>query len=372
MIHGYQDHRDAVASTGRIFDIFFTRSEDFGARASTSQQTCLEGVRTSDVVVFLLGANYGQHQESGRSATHEEWREAVNQHRHILVFIERIEIEDIAQQEFIEEVNEWARGRQRDRFTTVTDLRDKVIKALHHLIVSEAANPVNERDTFRRAQELVIVTGNMRRTISGGHLGVAVSGVPRQQAVRPSTLESPEFCQEIHRAMLSSSYRLFDPATRPEFRTMSQRLFIEQSHALLIVDEWGSVHIAQDAASHEVLAPSGESLVLFEELVDKIANSLRLCCEILDLDCVDSLWRMPHVSPVAYLSRDAARAWSTKKDRRNIKYSDATDRWNRTAHTEPRVISRASLRMGTDSIALDLAVLLRRHDGITLDRLDSS
>ena len=266
----------------------------------------------------------------------------------------------------------WSWGRQRDRFETVEDLRDKVIKALHNLIVSEVGSPVNERDTFRRAQELVIVTGNMRRTISGGHLGVTVSGAPRQQIIRPSTLESLEFRQALHRAMLSGSHRLLDPATPPVFRVMSHRLFVEQSRALLVVDEWGSVHIAQHAASHEKLAPSGKSLVLFEELVDKIANSLRLCCDILDLNCVDSLSRMSHVSPVAYLSNDAVRAWSSEKDRQTIKYSDATDRWNRTAHTEPRVISRVSLRMNTASIALDLAVLLRRHDGITLDRLDSS
>ncbi len=64
------------------------RSEDFGASPLSPQQACLAGVRESDMVILLLGARYGQKQESGLSPTHEEYREARDRQRPILVFVQ--------------------------------------------------------------------------------------------------------------------------------------------------------------------------------------------------------------------------------------------------------------------------------------------
>jgi hypothetical protein len=51
-------------------------AEDFGAQPHSPQVACLTGLRQSDLVVLILGEQYGAIQPSGFSATHEEYREA--------------------------------------------------------------------------------------------------------------------------------------------------------------------------------------------------------------------------------------------------------------------------------------------------------
>ena len=63
-------------------------AEDFGARPSSPQVACLTGLRQSELIILILGARYGTPQESGLSATHEEYREARG-NKPVLVFVEQ-------------------------------------------------------------------------------------------------------------------------------------------------------------------------------------------------------------------------------------------------------------------------------------------
>ena len=83
VIAEYTEHREAVAAAARAVNCEVIRSEDFNARPETPQQACIHALRMSDIVVFALGATYGKHQSSGLSATHEEWREAIEEQKPI-------------------------------------------------------------------------------------------------------------------------------------------------------------------------------------------------------------------------------------------------------------------------------------------------
>src|SRR5688500_8672162 len=75
--------RDAVAALGHQP----VMAEDFGARVSSAQVACLDGIRQADVVVLILGDRYGTVQPSGLSATHEEYRDAKGQ-KPVLAFVQ--------------------------------------------------------------------------------------------------------------------------------------------------------------------------------------------------------------------------------------------------------------------------------------------
>jgi hypothetical protein len=62
-------------------------AEDFGASPNSPQIACLTGVRQADLVVSMLGKDYGALQPSGLSATHEEYREAKGQ-KPVLAFVQ--------------------------------------------------------------------------------------------------------------------------------------------------------------------------------------------------------------------------------------------------------------------------------------------
>lgn len=86
---GYQDYRAAakcaIVSLGHLPVLM----EGPGAAASpdSPQMACLMEVESSDIVVLLMGARYGDIQESGLSATHEEWVHARSIRRKVLVFV---------------------------------------------------------------------------------------------------------------------------------------------------------------------------------------------------------------------------------------------------------------------------------------------
>src|SRR5665213_1713455 len=82
-------------------------AEDFGARAESPQGACLQGLRSADLVVLILGESYGAAQPgSGLSATHEEYREARG-HKPVLAFVHDGVTPDPQQAEFIREVQGW-------------------------------------------------------------------------------------------------------------------------------------------------------------------------------------------------------------------------------------------------------------------------
>src|SRR5258708_2827908 len=95
------------------------KAEDFGASPSSPQQVCLAGVRAADIVVLILGQRYGAVQPSGLSATHEEYREARNEQKAILVFVQEGVTREPKQSEFVTEARTWNAGAFTASFSTV-------------------------------------------------------------------------------------------------------------------------------------------------------------------------------------------------------------------------------------------------------------
>lgn len=78
-------------------------AEDFGAKPTSPQVACLEGVRQAGIVVLILGKDYGAKQSSGLSATHEEYLEA-RQSRPVIAFVQEGVDRDPDETEFVKEV----------------------------------------------------------------------------------------------------------------------------------------------------------------------------------------------------------------------------------------------------------------------------
>jgi hypothetical protein len=83
IIGGFEVYRAAAKSAITTLRHKPIVAEEFGAKASTPQIACLTGLRESDLVVLILGAEYGAVQRSGLSATAEEFHEA-RQHKPVL------------------------------------------------------------------------------------------------------------------------------------------------------------------------------------------------------------------------------------------------------------------------------------------------
>jgi len=102
LIAGMEPHRASVKRAIETLGHEPVMAESFGARASSPQIACLQGVRDADLVVSLFGERYGAVQPSGLSATHEEYREARG-NKPILPFVQSGVSREPAQQAFIDE-----------------------------------------------------------------------------------------------------------------------------------------------------------------------------------------------------------------------------------------------------------------------------
>ena len=105
-------------------------AEDFGAQPSSPQVACLTGVRQSDLVVLILGENYGAAQPSGLSATHEEYREAQGR-KPVIAFVQEGIRRTGAAAAFAAEVEGWQEGVFRGSFSAPEDLKISITRALH-------------------------------------------------------------------------------------------------------------------------------------------------------------------------------------------------------------------------------------------------
>lgn len=100
-----QAERSSVQQSLRLFEIDDLRFEEWPSMPDDPMEVCLEGVRSSDAVVLLLGPSYGTpDNKNGLSGTHEEFRHAQKINRPVFAFLLKAESRDPRQVEFIAEV----------------------------------------------------------------------------------------------------------------------------------------------------------------------------------------------------------------------------------------------------------------------------
>ncbi len=109
--------------------------EDFTAKDKSSRNACLDGVRDSDVYLGIFGARYGFITPSGRSATEEEFDEAVQLGKRRLIFVEEVAECEPKQQAFLSRVGDYKTGRFWKKFEKIDDLRTNIETSLKEVFL---------------------------------------------------------------------------------------------------------------------------------------------------------------------------------------------------------------------------------------------
>jgi hypothetical protein len=155
LITGFEPLRSAARSAIQVLRHEPVMAEDFGARPTSPQVACLQGVRDSDLVVLILGDRYGYVQgTSGVSPTHEEYLEARGK-KPILMFVQEGVERDEQQAKFVSEAQSWQQGQYRAGFKTADELRDLVTRAIHDYQLANAAGHLDTAALSEAAAELL-------------------------------------------------------------------------------------------------------------------------------------------------------------------------------------------------------------------------
>lgn len=351
--------RDAAAEGARILRHEVTRAEDFGASPASPQETCLAGVRQSDVVILLVGERYGFIQPSGLSATHEEYEEAKDR-KDILIFVQEGVTREPRQNELLGEVQAWATGQYTDGFETADELRDKVTERLHSLELSRQAGVVDEPEIMERA--MVLLPQNIHGLGGGASLLLAIAGGPKQQVLRPTELEDPDLAKDLMRESTYGQFAVLDPGEGTHPKLEGSVLSIEQANAYVRLSELGEVVIAQPATKSGPRRGFGDLPALIEEdVLSKLETSLGLAGWILDR--VDGPRRISDVVPVVAIEGGSYLAWKTRAEQSETPdvYSMNPTSDRAAVHLAPLTRKRAALTHDVARIGQDLVTLLRRQ-----------
>ena len=357
VIGGMESYREAAAQATGTLDHEPRMAEDYGASSSTPQETCLRGVREADVTVLLLGARYGARQESGLSATHEEYREARGRSP-VLAFVQENVEYEADQKEFLGEVQDWTSGQYTADFSTPDTLRDAVTRGLHQLELSLAAGPTDENEMLARAEQQIPAVYGYGTDI----LSVVVAGGPRQQILRPAQLEGEDLSEALMQEALFGPARILESTQGTNKRLQEHTLVIEQDTASFRLDELGTVSIAQSARK-ESRPRSGDLPVLIkEDISNRVERALLFAGWVLDR--IDKPKRLSDVVVVAALVGSSYLGWRTRAEYEanpgsgpmSMKRSDRI-----RVQLSPARRNRAALKLGAHTLAEDLTILIGRE-----------
>lgn len=359
LIGGYEVLRDAAASGAAALGHVVVRAEDFGAAPDSPQSACLGGVRSSDVVVLILGERYGFVQQSGLSATHEEYREA-RESRPVIVLIEGGVEPEPAQSAFIREVQGWERGHFTADFSSPEDLRDKVIRALHDYALANESAPLDEDELVERARGLVPPDRNRQ----GPEMVLVVAGGPRRATLRPAELEDPQLHKFLLAEALTGDDAVLSPGRGTDVSVRGDSVRLDQENGLASVDvcEDGALLLVRPAVEQGAWRATGITSIIEEEIHERLALMLRFSGRL--LDHIDSVQRLTHVALVAAIQGAGYMPWRTREAQ--LQSPNAATMNMRTIDSievmvSPPVRRRAVLLHDTERLAEDFVVRLRRE-----------
>lgn len=364
LISGLEPYRAAVRRAVETLRHEAVVAEDFAAAPHSPQVACLQALRGADIVVLVLGADYGAQQGgSGLSATHEEYRDARGR-QPVIAFVQQGVAPDGAQAAFIAEVQGWEGGLFRGGFADPAELEAGVIRALHDYELSKVVAPLDAPALNRRAEQLV----ESSRSGWGGYreaptLRLAVAGGPMQKILRPVQMESAELRDHFHKVGLFGDARIFDGSKGLTADIRQGGLVLEQERgASFQLNGDGSIVMSLPVA--DISDASGKFSVfpaIIEEVVQhQVATGLAFAGAV--LEHVDPTQRLTHIAVSARLEGSDYLGWRTRAEQNASGNSGVVHMGSANARSSVTVTQpRAALRLNTRSMVEDLIVPLRRQ-----------
>lgn len=362
LISGFEPLRAAARSAIQTLGHEPIMAEAFGAKPSSPQVSCLQGLRSAELVVLILGERYGAVPQGSRvSPTHEEYLEA-RETKPILLFVQEGVKHEPAQEALLTEAQGWHGGLFRTGFRAPEELRDQIIQAIHNFELAHASAPLDVRE-LQATAEAMLADRHRGGTQGPNRLQIALAAGPRRRTLRAAELESETFSEALHQQAMFGAPRLFERSVGVTTRMEGDALVLEQERgASLGLDEWGDLLISlplERQASHSSGFDGVMLGIVEESVVRELGNSIAFATWTLDK--IDPTQRLTHVALAARIEASNFMAWRTKAEGDANPHS-GTMRMT-PAPEKPVCVDRprGALKFDASRIAEDLLVPLRRQ-----------
>lgn len=359
LITGMEPYRAAAVSAIRSLGHEPVMAEDFRAQPVSPQVACLRGVRESQAVVLILGAEYGAKQNSGLSATHEEYREARDS-RPVFAFAQRGVQHGADQAAFVEEAGTWGGGLYRDGFSSPEELQQQITQSIHQWELATQAGPVDEKALLEQA--INRIPDEPHGYVRSGHeLILSIASGPRQPVLRPSQIDKKTLHETVLQAALFGPQKIFTPDRPNVVQIKDDQLFITHGENSRVVMS-GEGDILLQLTIKQASGGIGGMVVIEEHVTETMVAALRYAAWL--LDHVDQTQRLTHVALAATISNNDHLVWRSVTEQRDNpdSYSMGFGHKNREpVHLSPPSRPRPALVHQQTELVEDLVTLLRRQ-----------
>jgi hypothetical protein len=361
LIGGFEAERGAVLSAITTLRHEPVMAEDFGAQPNSPQVACMQGLRSADLVILVLGERYGTPQASGLSATHEEYREAQGT-KPIIAFVQAGLDPEPAQVAFIEEVQGWEGGLFRESFTDPGNLATLVTRALHDFELTSARTPVDGQDLQRIAADGMPVQERGYYTTGGPFLCASFGMGPRQQILRAARIEDQEFADDLQQMAQFGQPRLFDASGSTARAIENDALLLSQdSGSRLRLNEGGDLLLQVTLGSRDRQSRMSGLPAIIEE---DVTTALKACLQFANdvLEKIDATQRLSHLGVAVGIRGGEGSGWRTRAEHRaNSSSMEVPMFGSRDREPVTTDFPRPALRLNRNGISEDIVVRLRRQ-----------
>lgn len=363
LISGFESMRAAAKSAVVALRHEPVMAEDFPAQPNSPQIACLQGVRSADVVVLILGDRYGSVQgTSNVSPTHEEFLEA-RDIRPVFVFVQEGVTREPRQSEFITEVQGWQHGYFRGGFTTPEQLKDLVTGAIHEYQLAHATAPL-DTNALKAAAIALLPREGRSNTIQASVLQLAIAGGPLQSILRPAELEAQALASDLHQHALFTEPLLFDRSKGVDSEIEGSVLYLQQDGGSRIqLDEQGGILLRlplEDQGKRRQHGFGGSFAIIQERVVRQLSAGIAYAAWLYER--IDATQKLTHVALAARIDASEHLGWRTQAED-DAQPNSGTMGFGGTEGKPPVTVNcpRAALKFDAVRLAEDLMVPLRRQ-----------
>lgn len=140
VLQNYASYRVAAKKAVKLVHHRPVMCEDFGARPDSSEVVCMTEVDQADVLIVILGADFGFRTDTGESVTQQEFRRTRASRKRVLAFLQDVPV-DGPQADFRREASDYVDGLFRVIFSTEQELSEGIVLDLSRLaVIREAAS----------------------------------------------------------------------------------------------------------------------------------------------------------------------------------------------------------------------------------------
>ena len=338
-------------------------AEDFGAQPTSPQVACLQGLRSADLVILILGERYGEVQDSGLSATHEEYRDAKGS-KPVVAFVREGVTPEPQQLAFIEEVQEWEGGLLRDSFSDAENLRVLITQALHDYELTTARAPVDADALKSKAVELLPQESHSHYSSGGPILNVSIVGGPAQQIIRAAEIDDQGFADKLQQSAQFGATRVLDPSAGTERVVEDDALVLNQESGASVTLSEGADLVLQVPLGPRDRQSRMNQIGVSALIEEEVSAALRTTLEFANatLEEVDATQRISHLAVAVTVTNAEHHGWRTRAEHQLNPHSIETPMFG-SRDREPLTVDflRPGLRLNRNTIAEDLTVRLRRQ-----------